>query len=124
MEQTNTLLNSIQQNMSLIASQAGVLVERLWLILTKQQVLLGIQEFLKGIFSIGVALGFAKWMEKIIKSRMASWDKRALIILFTLTSLGLIFWGAIVIVDSLPRLFNPEYYSLKEAVDMLQKVRK
>lgn len=124
MEQTNTLLDSISQNITVIASTAGVLVQRLWFILTKQQVLIGLQQFIMGILGIVGALAFAKWMDKVKQSKIAAWDKRALLIIFSLVALVMIFWGASVMVDSLPRLFNPEYYSIKEAVDMLQKVRK
>lgn len=124
MEQTNTVLESIQKNLSLIASQAGVVLEHLWIILTKQQVLIGLQQFLIGLMGIGFGLFLSYWIGKIKKSGMAVVDKRFVMALGFVVMLIVIFWGASVIVDSLPRLFNPEYYSIKEAVDMLQKVRK
>lgn len=124
MEQTNMFLGEIQKNMTAIASTAGVLIGHLWVILTKQQVLLGLQQFAKGVFALGFAIGVGKWLDGIRKSRMATWDKRAVVIIFSTLALVLMFWGASTVVDSLPRLFNPEYYSIKEAVEMLQKVRK
>ncbi len=124
MEQTTMILEGIQKNITMIATQAGVLVERLWLILTKQQVLYGVQQLLKGLFGVLIALVVARFAENIGKSkRVALWDKRTVLVLLFLIIVVTTFWGASAIVDSLPRLFNPEYYSIKEAVNMIQQVK-
>lgn len=124
MEQANTILESISKNITAIAAQAGVLAEHLWFILTKQQVLYGLQQLLKGLFGVAIALIAARVMENLNKSkRVALWDKRTALVVLFFIILVTTFWGASMVVDSLPRLFNPEYYAIKEAVNMIQQVK-
>lgn len=123
MDQTNAMLENIKQSILVITQQAGVFIEKFWIILTKQQFLYGLQTFTKGI--VGFLFGFmlAKWMDGVKKGKMAAWDKRAVLIVSFVGLLFLLFYSANMVVDSFPRLFNPEYYSIKEAVDMIQKVK-
>lgn len=123
MNQIQDVMKTVQEGITLIATQAGMVVEHLWIILTKQQILYGLQEFLFGLMGIGFALIIARAMDQLKKTKMAKMDRYTLhAVLFVVMLVG-IFWGASVMVDSLPRLFNPEYYSIKEAVDLLQKIK-
>jgi Co/Zn/Cd efflux system component len=100
------------------------LVEHLWIILTKQQVLYGLQQFFKGAIGVIVALIAARIMSNVHKSkRVALWDKNTALVILFFTVVITAFWGASMVVDSLPRLFNPEYYSIKDAVNMIQQVK-
>ncbi len=90
MEQTNTILEEIQKNISLIASQAGVLVGHLWVILTKQQVLYGLQKFLLGAFGVGIGIIFARMIGGLKKSRVAKLDKEFSIAILFICMLVLI----------------------------------
>jgi len=124
MQPMSEFLKSMQESIGLIAQQAGVLVDHLWIVLTKQQFLYGLQEGVKGVIAIIFSVFVARWMVGIQKTRMALWDKKTLLVLGFIVMLISVFWGASILVDSLPHLFNPEYYSIREAVDLLSKVRK
>jgi predicted Kef-type K+ transport protein len=125
MQETTNVLKTISDSLSVIATQAEVVIKQLWLILTKQQVLLGLQRAVIGIVVASGGLWAWKLMDKTAKSHsMAKLDRRTAVVFLFFITIGLLFYGATIVVDSLPRLFNPEYYSIKEAVQMLQQVKK
>ena len=118
------LLKTIQDTFTLIATQAGVLVERLWIILTKQHFLYGLKQALYGGVVVGLGIWVAHLMGAVKQNKaVAKLDKQAFLLFAFLIAVGLIFWGASTAIDAMPRLFNPEYYSVKDAVEMLQKVK-
>ncbi len=118
------LVKSIGDTFTLIATQAGVIVERLWIILTKQQFLYGLKQALYGAIVIGLGLWFARMLDALKTNKsIAKVDKKFLMVVFFITGVGAVFWGASLVIDSMPRLFNPEYYSIRDAVDLLQKVK-
>ncbi len=125
MQETSNVLQTISESLSTIATQAGMIIERLWLILTKQQVLYGLQKALLGLLTVAGGVWSWKLMDRTAKNKtLAALDKKTAVVFLFFTTVVLMFWGATIVVDSLPRLFNPEYYSLKEAVEMLRAVKK
>jgi len=52
MQPMSEFLKSMQESIGLIAQEAGVVVEHLWVVLTKQQFMYGLQGLIKGVVSV------------------------------------------------------------------------
>lgn len=116
--------NLLTEGLTKLAEQAGVLLTHLWVIFTRQQLILGLQEFISGL-AFTIAAGFAyKTLLKVNKNKkLADMDKGALQFIFFVATITLVTIGFNHIIGSLPRLINPEYYALQESVRLLKEVK-
>lgn len=116
----NTLFQTAQ---SLLATVMQV-AQHLYLILVRQQVILGVQEFLWGIiWYIGAFMVYRFHRAAWKKEGLAEWDKYAVGLFLVLIVLLLTIRGTEHVITSLPRLFNPEYYAIQEGVQILHQIK-
>lgn len=116
----NTLFQTAQ---SLLATVMQV-AQHLYLILVRQQVILGVQEFLQGIlWYVGAFMVYRLHLAVYKKDNLAQWDKFAAGLFLVLVSLFLTVKGTEHVIASLPRLFNPEYYAIQEGVQILHQIK-
>ncbi len=119
------VVTAIQGLLTSIAQQAGTLIERIWTILVKQQMIFGIQQMFRGIVYVIGGFVFIKLFSNTNKNKtLAVLDKKALLIVLLVLMGAAFYFGSQEIIDSFPRVFNPEYYSVKEAVQIIKDVRR
>lgn len=107
-----------------LAATAGLLLQHLWEILTRQQIILGLQQLLVGIAMIvGSIISYKLFRKFWQKKGMNNVDKYFTMAIFFVIALWLVVHGLQYSIDSLPRLLNPEYYALQESVKILQQVK-
>ncbi len=116
----NTLFQTAQQLLSTVMQVA----QHLYLILVRQQVILGVQEFLQGIlWYVGAFIVYRFHKAVWKKEGLAEWDKYAVGLFFIIIVLILTVKGTEHVLASLPRLFNPEYYAIQEGVQILHQIK-
>lgn len=107
-----------------LAEQAGVLLSHLWIVFTRQQLILGLQEFLTGLAMLIASIFTYKALVKYNKEKkMAQLDKYALQLVFLVATIWLVVAGLQDTIASLPRLINPEYYALQESIKLLKEIK-
>ena len=111
---TNLLVGKALEVVDTLATKLGVAVPHIWEVLIKQQYVAGVELLLTGLFC-----GIGAWYCK----KFAQWghetdDDPAL-------TAGIIMGGLLAIisvlclVSSLGNFINPEYYALKDILDMI-----
>lgn len=122
LKSTTELLTS---SLTVLAEKAGLLLTHLWVIFTKQQLILGLQELLSGIFLfVGGLISYRVLSKYRASKRMNALDRGVMMALFFILTLWFVIKGLSLSIDSLPRLLNPEYYALQESVQLLNQVKK
>lgn len=120
-EGVSTLFQTAQQLLATVMQVA----HHLYLILVRQQVILGLQEFLWGIlWYIGAFVIYRVHLVIYKKDNIAHWDKFAAGLFLVIISLILVIRGTEHIITSLPRLLNPEYYAIKDGFLLLQQIKR
>lgn len=120
---TNTT-GIIAEKVGELAKMAGMVLQHMWVIFTRQQMLLGLQTFVKGVFFLVVSY-FSYRLAKFLfgNKQLLNLDRYFVTLIAAIATAVFLFKGADLVVLSLPRLLNPEYYALQDAVRMLQEAQ-
>lgn len=119
------VIDKLSSAITSIAAGAGLLLQHLWIILTRQQLIIGLQQLLVGIGML-VASGLTyKFFRNIVvkNKKFDSLDKTVVLLVGFVVVSYLVINGFQDVVNSLPHLLNPEYYALQESVKLLQQVK-
>lgn len=120
-------LTNISNNIGIIftkiAHQAGIAFTHIWIVLSKQQLILGLQDLLRGLVLVVIAIVMGFGLRKVIKKQWFLEDKLVASIILGVLGIYFLIVGLNLMIDSLPRILNPEYYAMQDAVRMLQNLK-
>lgn len=121
---TSNITNAMTTALTVVLDRVGAVVQHIYLILVRQQIILGVQEVLIGLCWITLAI--AAWHLIRFVNKKRSWadlDKAVIIAALGIVLLVSSITGLRGIIAALPRVANPEYYAIQDGVNLLKEVK-
>lgn len=120
----NNITGALTNAFTAITGYAVQVISHLYMVLVRQQLIIGIQQLLYGLLWISMTILAIVCIRYIRgKKDWASLDRNTLILVASIVLLVSFITGSRIIIESLPRLLNPEYYAIIEGARILKEVR-
>lgn len=117
----NSLGIALLDVLGVAALKLELIATHLYLILVRQQILLGLQQLVIGLLWLTVSVLTWRFLLSVKKKRSWAASDRSLVSAVCILVIGASFLtGVSTITNSLPRIINPEYYALQDAVRILE----
>lgn len=118
-------MNQLVAGLGTVLSTVGQVVQHLYMVLVRQQIILGIQQFLWGLIWWAVALTVVLIIRHINHKRSwAKLDKYVVMAILVIVLYISVTNGAKNLIGSLPQLLNPEYYAIQDGARIYGELKR
>lgn len=118
------LTDGIGQSLNNMAQHAGFVLSHLWIVIVKQELITGTLWTSVGVLCVIASLICLRICKHLLSKKMDSWDKNTLLTLMAILTIWLFVQGIGVFTMWLPHMLNPEYYAIRDSIQILDQVRK